>query len=198
MGKVAHNNIEIEIQARVEKIKPLLKFLRKNGKFVAEKRQIDQYFSPKDKNKDYLKERPVIEWLRLRDAEGKYLITYKYWHHDKNGRSYYSDEYETEVGSINQVRKILEALGFRLISVVDKVRKVWNYEDYEITIDVVKTLGNFVEVEYIGKNEKTDQKKVGDEMIDFLKKLGCGKLELSWQGYPFQLLFPKEVKYEVV
>ena len=37
---------EIEIQVKVEKIRPLLDFLKKHGQFVAEQHQIDEYFSP--------------------------------------------------------------------------------------------------------------------------------------------------------
>lgn len=195
---MANNNMEIEIQAKVQKIKPLLAFLKRRGKLIGKKRQMDKYFSPKDKDRDFLAMRPVVEWLRLRDANGKLSINYKNWHHDKNGRSYYSDEYETEIGKIEQGEKILKALKFRPIAIVNKVRQIWNYKDYEIAIDRVKNLGDFVEVEYIGKDSKVNQKKVGDKMIDFLKDLGCGRLELSWQGYPFQLLFPKEVKFEKV
>lgn len=127
MGKVARNNIEIEIQAKLERVKPLLAFLKRKGKFVAEKRQIDRYFSPKDKDKDFLKARPVDQWLRLRDADGDWSINYKNWHHGKDGRSYFSDEYETEIGNIEQGEKIFKALKFRPIAIVDKARKIWSY-----------------------------------------------------------------------
>ena len=203
---MANNNVEIEIQAKLAKIKPLLAFLKKKGKLVGKKRQKDYYFSPEDKEKDFLKVRPVVEWLRLRDArldsakraDGKLSVNYKYWHHNKNGRSYFSDEYETEIGSIEQGEKILKALKFRPIATVSKVRQIWNYKDYEIAVDKVKSLGDFVEIEYMSSAKSAFAKKIGDEMIKFLKDLGCGKIELSWQGYPFQLLFPEEVEYEEV
>ena len=37
-------------------------------------------------------------------------------------------------------------------------------------------------------------KKTTDEMVEFLKSLGCGKIERDYVGYPFKLLFPGEVK----
>ncbi len=70
------------------------------------------------------------------------------------------------------------------------------YKDYEISIDSVKGLGDFVEIEYIGRDEKVDPKKVTEEMINFLKGLRCGKIIRNYVGYPFQLLFPEEVKFE--
>ncbi|MBI4039511.1 class IV adenylate cyclase [Candidatus Daviesbacteria bacterium] len=191
---MANNNTEIEIQVNVENYKPLIKFLKVNGNFQAEKHQIDEYFSPA--YRDFLSTRPVAEWLRLRDDDGKSSINYKNWHFDENGKSYYCDEFETKIESIEQVRKILSALNFKSIVVVDKLRKIYMLNDYEVAIDSVKGLGDFVEVEYIGKDEKADPKKITEEMVDFLKKVGCGKITRNYVGYPFLLLFPEEAEYE--
>jgi len=76
------------------------------------------------------------------------------------------------------------------------MRKVWTCENYEIAIDSVKGLGDFVEIEYIGKEKKVDPEKITEEMVNFLKSIGCGKIKRNYVGYPFQLLFPEEVKYE--
>ena len=66
-----------------------------------------------------------------------------------------------------------------------------------VAIDSVKNLGDFVEIEYIGEDNKIDPKAMTEEMINFLKKVGCGKITRNYVGYPFLLLFPEEVKYEV-
>ncbi len=192
---MANKNIEIEIQVNVENSKPLIEFLEKNGSFQSEKRQVDEYFSPA--HRDFISVRPAAEWLRLRDAEGKYSINYKNWHFDKNGKSHYCDEFETKLESIEPARKILSALNFKPLVVVDKLRKIWTYKDFEIAVDSVKSLGDFVEIEYIGKDEKVNPEKVTGEMVDFLKQVGCGKITRNYVGYPFLILFPNEVKYEV-
>ena len=191
---MAHNNIEIEIQVNVEDLKPLIKFLKSNAVFRAKKHQIDEYFSPIHKN--FLGVRPVSEWLRLRDADNQYSINYKNWHHEKDGKGYFCDEFETKIKSIQQTKRILSALNFRSIITVDKLRKTYTYKNYEVAIDSVRGLGNFVEIEYIGKNVKADPKKITGEMVDFLKKIGCGKIKRNYGGYPFLLLFPEEVKQE--
>ncbi len=188
-------DIEIEIQVKVENDKPLLDFLRKNGQFQSEKHQVDEYFSPA--HKDFLSVRPVKEWLRLRDADGKYSINYKNWHYDDKGKSHYCDEYEAEIEDLGTLKKILGSLNFKSLVIVDKVRGIWVYKDYEIGIDSVKSLGNFVEIEYIGKDEKVEPEKITAEMTNFLKEVGCGKVERNYVGYPFQLLFGDEVKFEV-
>lgn len=192
---MAHKNIEIEIQVSVENSEPLLSFLQTEGVFQSEKHQIDEYFTPA--HKDFLATRPIPEWFRLRDADGIYTMNYKNWHFDENGKSHYCDEIETSVGSVDQAKKIVMALDFKSIAKVDKVRKTWTYKDYEIGIDSVKSLGDFVEIEYIGKDENIDPDTVTAEMVDFLKKIGCGKITRNYVGYPFLILFPDEVKYEV-
>lgn len=188
-------NIEIEIQVNIEKPEPLIEFLKQNASFQAEKHQVDEYFSPS--HRDSLSVRPVTEWLRLRDADGKYFINYKNWHVDENGKTQYCDEYETKIESLDQARKILTAINIKPVAVVDKLRKIWIYNDYEVAVDSVKGLGEFVELEYIGKDENADPKKVTDEMVGFLKKVGCGKITRNYVGYPFLLLFPNEEKYEI-
>lgn len=188
------NNIEIEIQVNIENSKPLVDFLEKSAQFKKENRQMDEYFSPA--HRDFTSVRPVREWLRLRDSNGKYSINYKNFHYDENGKSLYCDEYESQIGDLNSLKKILEALNFKSLVAVDKIRKIWEYKDYEIALDSISGLGDFVEIEYIGKDEKVDPKKITQEMVGFLKNINCGKIKRNYVGYPFQLLFPSEVKFE--
>jgi len=187
-------DIEIEITVNIENSKPLIEFLEKNAEFKKEKHQVDEYFSPAHRN--FIEVRPVKEWLRLRNEDGKYSINYKNWHYDDDPeRSSYCDEYETKIEGLDKIKKILEALDLKSLVKIDKTRKTWIYKDYEIDVDSVQELGNFVEIEYIGK-EKVDPKKKTDEMINFIKKLGCGKIKRDYIGYPFRLLFPNEAKWE--
>jgi adenylate cyclase class 2 len=193
---MANNHIEIEIKVNLENVKPLLDFLESDAVFQSEKRQIDEYFSPI--NDDFLAVRPVEKWLRLRDANGKYSLNYKNWYFDANGKSNHCDEFEARIEEFEPVKKMLSALNFKSIVIVDKLRKTWTYQDYEIAIDAVENLGDFVEIEYIGQDNQADPKKVTDEMIIFLKNLNCGKITRNYVGYPFQLLFPDEINIEIL
>ncbi|MEI6462833.1 MAG: CYTH domain-containing protein, partial [bacterium] len=117
------NNKEIEIQVEIQNSKKLLKFLTSEAKYIATKNQLDEYFTPKDNN--FVLVRPVKEWLRLRDAEGKYSINYKCWHFKKDGTSSYCDEYETKLEDIDKMRKIFKSLGYKSLVKVRKIRKIW-------------------------------------------------------------------------
>jgi adenylate cyclase class 2 len=188
------DNTEIEIQVKIENSKNLLVFLKNKAKFISKKHQVDEYFTPAHRN--FISVRPVKEWLRLRNSSGKFLITYKNWHHDKDGKSHHCDEYETEIKKLNQLKKILTTLNFKSLVVVDKTRKTWVYNDYQISLDSIKNLGDFVEIEYIGKDKGIKPKEITKEMVSFIKNLKCGKIKRNFVGYPFQLLFPNEVKHE--
>jgi len=132
----------------------------------------------------------------LRDSSGKYSINYKNWYYDKDGKSQYCDEYETAIESKDQLNKIFSVLDIKEVVTVDKIRKLYLYQDYEIAIDSIKGLGDFVEIEYKGKIVNQKPADITKEMISFLKKIGCGKITRNYVGYPFQLLFPREVVLE--
>jgi len=185
---------EIEIKVQVEKIKLLIGFLKKNAELIGTQHQIDEYFVLKHRN--FISIRPTKEWLRLRDSNGKYSINYKNWHFDKDGKTNDCDEIETKVEDITSLRKIFTAIDIKPITRVDKERQIWLYKDYEIAMDQVKGLGNFIEVEYKGTGTKINPKRITDEMIQFLKDHGSGKVTRNYQGYPFLQLFPEEAKFE--
>ncbi|MDD5146283.1 MAG: class IV adenylate cyclase [Candidatus Pacebacteria bacterium] len=192
---MALNDIEIEIQVSMSDTKPLVEFLEKSGESRGEKHQIDEYFTPA--HRDFLAVRPAAEWLRLRDTDGRYSFNYKNWYFDGSGRSHHCDEYETKIEDLKSARKILMALNLKSLVVVDKIRKIWTYQDYEVALDRVKGAGDFVEIEYIGQDEFVDPAKVSEEMINFLKDFNCGPIKRHYGGYPFLLMFPNEVKWEV-
>ena len=188
------SDIEIEIKVRVEKVQPLLNLLEEEGEFKYENRQADEYFSPKTHG--FLETRPIKEWLRIRSSNDKYSLNYKNWHYDDDGKSHHCDEYETVVEDGVAMKKVLEALGFESIVVVDKTRRVWIYGNYEISVDKVNKLGDFVEVEYVGESSLSP-KEITAEMINFLKRAGVGKIERNFVGYPWLLLFPEDEDVEV-
>jgi adenylate cyclase class 2 len=185
--------IENEIQVQIEKSQKLIEFLKKSGKFISEERQVDKYFTPAHRN--FTSTRPINEWLRLRDSAGTYSINYKLWHQDKEGRTHFCDEFESVIEDIKQFELIFKALDTKPLVTVDKTRRTWIYKNYKITLDSVKGLGDFIEIEYQGKTNQ-DPTEVTKKMIEFLKRFNPGKITRNYVGYPFQLLFPSETKIE--
>lgn len=186
-------NVEIEIKVKLNGLNKLVKLLEQEGKFTGEDYQKDEYFVPS--HRDFLSVKPVEEWLRLRES-GNNSVTYKKWHYDKSGKSNHCDEYETNVDDAEQMRNIFEAINLKPVIVVEKRRKSWRYMDYEVSVDEVTDLGSFVEVEYKGAEAKPDSEKIVGEMAEFLRKVGCTKIERNYTGYPFMILYPDETKLE--
>lgn len=184
-------DIEIEIQVRIKSDETLRKFLAEKAEFISENRQIDEYFTPV--HRDFTATKPIEEWFRIREEKGLYSINYKKWHYE-NGIGQYADEFETSIGDKDTARKIFLVMDFKPLVVVNKKRKKFMYENYEVVLDTVENLGSFVEIEYKGK-EAVDPKKIVDEMIEFLRKLDCGTIELNNGGYPALLLFPADAHY---
>lgn len=188
-------DVEIEIQVRISDDTKLRKFLEEKAEFTGESYQKDEYFTPQHRN--FIGITPVAEWLRLRESSAG-SVTYKNWHYNSDGKGEYCDEYESDVGNIDQMRKIFAALNIAPVITVEKLRKTWRYDNYEIALDRVTDLGDFVEVEYKARHHQGSPKEILSEMIAFLKKIDCGKIEQNFVGYPFMLLYPNEVKFEEV
>lgn len=184
-------DIEIEVQVRIEKSDTLKKFLTEHAEFISENQQIDEYFTPAHRN--FVAVKPIEEWFRIREEKEKYTVNYKKWHYE-NGLGQYADEYEIAIDDKDTARKILLALDLKSLIVVNKMRKKYMYKDYEIALDTVTGLGNFVEVEYKGE-AAVDPKTTVNEMLEFLKTLDCGTMEFNNGGYPMLLLFPEDAHY---
>ncbi len=191
--QIDNENIEVEIQVQLDGIGKLIKHLKNKAKFIGSEWQKDVYYSPKDPNKSYIKSIPVNEWLRVRYEKDKSSVTYKNFHRSKDGFAKYCDEYNSGVTFGDQLEKIFESQGFEKIIVVDKVRKIYMDGDFEVSIDNIKNLGKFVEVEYKGSEKSVDCEKIKKSMSDYLKNIGCTNIRINNGGYPFMILFPKKV-----
>jgi adenylate cyclase class 2 len=189
-------DIEIEVQLRVSKTDKLVAFLEKEAEFTGESYQKDEYLVPP--HRDFVATKPVKEWLRVRESDKKSSVNYKNWHYDESGRSTHCDEYETPIEDVDQMRKIFAAIDIKPLITVEKKRKTYRYKDYEVALDEITDLGNFVEVEYKGEDPNVVPTEVTAGMIAWLKEIDCGVIERNYVGYPFMLLYPAEVKFEVV
>lgn len=178
--------MEIEIKVKVEKTENLKSFLEKEAKKEYVDQQVDEYYTPAHRN--FTVADPIVEWLRLRDSKGKFSINYKHWKHEEDGRSHYCDEYESKIENIENLRKILLATDFKHLVTVNKLRSVWTYKDYEISMDTVEDLGDFIEIEYKGNTENVVPAEITAQMETFLNDIGCGNLERDFKGYPYLLL----------
>jgi adenylate cyclase class 2 len=163
-----------------EKLKSIAK-LEKKGDF-----QKDSYFTPAHRN--FLSKKPVSEWLRLRESKKGFSLNYKKWHNAVD-KTVVCDEFETKIEDIDALRKLFENLNFRELIIVEKNRDIWNYKGTEISIDKVKELGNFIEIEAKGNFSNIEEAK--KHLYKILKELDAEVGEQDFEGYPYLLLKQK-------
>lgn len=123
--------------------------------------------------------------FRLRNKGNKCFITYKD-DHFQGDTWLYSDEQETEIGDFVTAQEILKKLGFEKMVVLKNLKRIYHYESYEVVLERVENLGNFLEVELkkrISEGDVISEKEKIQVFINSLKlncspELNCGKPEL--------------------
>lgn len=89
--------------------------------------------------------------------------------------------------SIN-LKKIFKVLGLEEIAYVDKIRRIYKYKDkYEISLDIVKELGYFVEIEI--KKYNKDLSLEYDELLKVAKNFGLNLNNIDRRWYPYYMVY---------
>ena len=187
-GNTEKSNIETEIRIKVseDEFKNVELFLKNNGNFLKENRQVDTYYQPT--HRKFLKDRKQVisEWLRIGIRGNKKILNYKNWHDD-----IYCDEYEVEIDDEKNLDKIFKILGLEEIATVDKMRSTYLYlEKYEIALDYVKELGYFVEIEV--KKYTENAMSEYDNLLKVAKKLNLNLNNIDKRGYSYHLIYKDE------
>lgn len=152
------------------------------------RKQTDHYFVPS--HKDFFKEKPTREYLRLRQEEGNNQLGYHLCHFEENGSLSSTEEYETEVGDAQTARKLLQKVGMELKVIVDKQRQYYNYQGFELALDHIKQLGYFLEIEAKNVGGSVEEKR--QKCFQLLDRLDLDWEQAPKQGYPDMVLQEQE------
>lgn len=190
---MANKHIEIEIKLPLNNPVELKEFLNNNAELVSKDiYQKDSYYVPS--HRDFLAFENPFEWLRLRKSPKGMFITYKHYFPENSPTNDYCDEFETKIDNLEAMEKMFNALDFKEIIFVEKIRSTWNYKDVEIVIDDVTDIGTFIEIETKGKFE--DPKDGKPYLFEILKELNADVGEEDQTGYPFILLEKKGYEFK--
>jgi len=124
--------------------------------FIKKIREIDTYFYPPDK--DFLVSDSGRENLRVRESGDKKELTYKKVVYN-SGEYSHAIEKNVDISDTKTTIEIFKTLGFREYMVVDKEREIFEDDSFQITIDQVKNLGIFVEIEWKGNGDNVEEIK---------------------------------------
>lgn len=176
-------NIEVELKFPLKNPEQLIKKLNSIAKQQKQRDyQKDVYYIPPHRN--FLKQKPISEWLRIRETKKGFGLNYKKWHSGEKVVS--CDEFEINIDNISELKKIFEALNFEEIIVVEKTRDTWSCKDTQIAIDNVTDLGRFIEIEAKGNFKDIEEAK--EHLYSILKELNAELGEQDFKGYPHRML----------
>jgi adenylate cyclase, class 2 len=159
--------LEIEIKSYCDDHGPVISKLAALGAHHAwTGKELDIYFN--HPGRDF---RKTDEALRLRQARGRVILTYK---GPKIGTAAKTRrEEEVAVEDFNKTVTILELLGFVEFGSVIKERAIYKLGETEICLDTVEGAGRFVEIEMKG----SDRERIEGELFRLAGELGLDRFE---------------------
>lgn len=165
-------DIETEIKIKLSDLefKNILNKFSKKYKNTNVLNEIDYYYEVPSFNDN--------EWLRIRNCNNRTTLTYKKWYQNK-----YCDEFEVYIDNKDNLSKIFEMMGCKLLVIVEKKRIQFIIDNkYELSFDEVNNLGKFLEIEVIDYKDTPD--KEYDNLIEYAISLGLNLNNISNKRYP--------------
>jgi adenylate cyclase class 2 len=163
--------VEIEAKIKVDSLPEIERKLAELGAdFQAEQLQTDYFFD--DTNVTLT---TADRCLRLRrqsvtDSE-RFFLTYKGAKEKSNFKK--RQEIEIEIVDAESTRKLLSALGYEKVLIIEKKRRLWQLGGCAVALDQLPLLGDFVEIE--GPNN--------EEIADIQNSLGLSELPNIKESY---------------
>lgn len=155
------------------------------------KQVIDTYYvDPRRKNLKLNAAHKLTECCRIREKDGRFYTAYKLDHY-KGGQWQYSDEYETEIKDLHAMEMIFDCLGLEVLVIVDNTKHTYLTQDYEVVIEEVNGLGNFLEVEALNDDDCFSVDEVKAKIYKFIDDLGFNVGDELNAGKPELLLNKK-------
>jgi len=145
---------EIEAKLKVESLEEVKHRLTELGaEFLQEQLQTDYHFD--DANKTFQKSDRCLRLRRqLADKKERFFLTYKGAKEKSSFKK--RQEIEIEITDSNSTYKLLLALGYEKLLVIEKKRRIWHLDECEVALDQLPLIGNFIEI------EGPDEKKIED------------------------------------
>jgi len=168
--------IEVEVKARV--YDPGLmerSIIAMGASTIGIEVQVDTYYSAP--YRDFAK---TDEALRIRVQDNKCFLTYKGARMDSISKT--RKEYEVEVNDADNMGNILSSLNFTPVATIVKRRKKYRLGDFIISLDEVRNLGNFMEVEVSIRDSTSHEDKV-ESIFRLFEKLGISRDDSIRKSY---------------
>ena len=163
--------VEIELKLKVDALPEVERKLAEiDAAFIEEQLQTDYLFD--DANGTLITSDRCLRFRRQSVAGSeRFFLTYKGARENSNFKK--RQEIEIEVGDPESTQKLLSALGYKKVLVIEKKRRLWKLGGCSVALDQLPLLGTFVEIE--GPDDET--------IIDVQEKLGLDDLPHIAKSY---------------
>ncbi len=167
---------EVEVKAKIRNKSEIIQNLAAAGCQLGEPiPQTDTIFVPKEITS--LPTAAGVPVLRIREQNGKFILTMKI--RLTNGLD--KQESETEITNIAAMKEIILTAGFKEMESFSKIRRKTKYNNWEVCVDEVAGLGEFIEVEQLTEDGNSEQ--IQAELFKFLQSLGVAESDREQFGY---------------
>lgn len=183
------NSIEIEIKLEIEEeqYNSLFNYFSKENNKHTNKKQHDIYFSPE--NPKFFGGDIDDECIRIRIQKDKYILCYKKIYMGNDESDIHIVEYETEVSNLEATINILKGARINKVCDLIKNRDSFIHKNlFEISLDKVKDLGYFVEIEVYDKGIPINE--ANQLLLNFVKELNLDITRRNLKGYSY-LMYDK-------
>jgi adenylate cyclase, class 2 len=176
--------MEIELRAFIDNFEEIEATLQKIGaKLTGTIEILDLWFCDKNSTKiEQVRQHEAGSYgIRIRRSrkDGQEIIEMNSKVLETKGDHNVFHEYETEIKDLEQGRKILESIGFKVFCTVDKKRKIFEFENCTVNLENIKGFRPAVELEIIADKNIEDHKTYLKELLDKLGIKEEDKIEKS-------------------
>lgn len=159
--------LEIEVKSKIDNVALMKgKIISLGGHYVETRHETDHYFN--HPSRDF---RETGEAFRIRVDDDGAMVTYK--GPKLGGMTKTRVERETGIDDFETMRQILDSLGFKPAGIVEKTREYYECADATLTLDSVKGLGDYIEIEMIGE----DRALLEPSVLEIASSLGVSCFE---------------------
>ncbi|MHA1231327.1 MAG: class IV adenylate cyclase [Candidatus Helarchaeota archaeon] len=168
--------IEVEIKVPISDKNKIIQKLKNIG-FIFKKSVIqkDIYFQHPSRN--FVK---TDEALRIRETPEEVFLNYKGPKIDTTTKT--REEIEISLKNGKNLIKIFEKLGFQKVILIEKKREIYELDEIKASVDMIKGLGDYLELEILLDNRKQlDTKR--ELLFSILDRLGISKDKIIRKSY---------------
>lgn len=160
--------IEIEIKAKINNPKEAFEKIKDfGGVYSHTEIQRDIYFNGDDR--DFKKTDEALRIREIPDGDNFInILTFKGPKLDSETKT--RKEIEVTIDDKENMTDILINLGYKPSAIVNKVRRIFKYDEYTITVDKLNELGHFIEIEYVTE-DADDIDIIQDKIFEIFRKM---------------------------